>query len=158
MLRERKRRLAALGVENQDCIDVPVDLRRSDWVQKILEAGFDPTKPTLIILEGVSMYLEMDEVRETLVRVRSLLGNASSRFWVDHFTEEFYQLELQELTDFLANIARLGEPFVSGFSDPAALSPNNGWIMIEHGTAAAEVGLHDDVFREYRFAVLGLHT
>ncbi|MDX2033860.1 MAG: class I SAM-dependent methyltransferase [Blastocatellia bacterium] len=158
MLRERNRRLSVLGVDVKNCIEIPVDLRRSDWPEKILESGFDPTKPTLIILEGVSMYLEIDEVRSTFERVRALMDNPASRFWIDHFTEEFFDLELRELSDFLANIARLGEPFLTGFQDAAALSPGKGWTVVEHVTAAEELGLRDDVYHEYRLSVLSMQA
>jgi methyltransferase (TIGR00027 family) len=158
MLRERNRRLGVLGVDVKNCIEIPVDLRRSDWPEKILESGFDPTKPTLIILEGVSMYLEINEVRSTFERVRALMDNPDSRFWIDHFTEEFFDLDLRELSDFLANIARLGEPFLTGFQDAAALSPGKGWTVVEHVTAAKELGLRDDVYHEYRLSLLSIRA
>lgn len=158
MLRYRNRRLAALGVEPENCVEIPVDLRRSDWSEQILESGFDPGKATLVILEGVSMYLEMQELRQTFERLQLLLRNPSSKLWIDHFTEEFYDLKLQELSDFLANIARLGEPFLTGFKDAAMLAPGLGWTTVEHSTAADELGLRDDVYHEYRFSVLSIQA
>jgi hypothetical protein len=50
-------------------------------------------------------------------------------------------------------MARLGEPFVTGFDDPAAVAPET-WVLAETTTAGSAVGVSEPVHGEYRFSVL----
>lgn len=60
---------------------VSCDLSTDDWNEKLLECGFDPKQPSVIIAEGLTMYLNEAEVSNFLSSVRkNLLQNIHSLF------------------------------------------------------------------------------
>jgi O-methyltransferase involved in polyketide biosynthesis len=121
-------RLAKIGREGWCSIAVAGDLRLDGWPQKIVEAGFDLAKSSPVALEGVSMYLADDELRGTLKNIRGLCTHPGSRLWIDHVTKELLGMDLPEVRAFLASMARLGEPFVTGFADPTHFV-GQGWRL-----------------------------
>lgn len=70
-LRERRNRLAKLPVAPAgDVVDAPTDFDRSSPGDALKQAGLDPTRPTLFVLEGVTNYLTAEGV-DALLRVVS---------------------------------------------------------------------------------------
>ena len=68
-LTERRSRLARVPIAPaRDVVDVPTDFDQSDVGDVLKEAGLDPGRPTLFILEGVTNYLTAEGV-DTLLRV-----------------------------------------------------------------------------------------
>jgi hypothetical protein len=65
-------------------------------------------------------------------------------------------MELPAVRSFLSSMARLGEPFVTGFVDPVALTGSDSWSLIEDRCASDVLGINEPVLREYRFALLGV--
>jgi methyltransferase (TIGR00027 family) len=57
---------------------VPIDFHRDDLRQTLFRSGYDPTRRTLFIWEGVSMYISDKAVDETLAFVKSNSGAGSS--------------------------------------------------------------------------------
>lgn len=57
---------------------VDVDFSNDDFGERLIAAGFDPSRPSFFSWEGVSMYLEAAQVRATLERCRSLCAPGSS--------------------------------------------------------------------------------
>lgn len=155
MLRERETRFAPFAAQSPHTVPVPLDLRLPEWPAKLIKAGFDPAKPALVILEGVSMYLAVDELRQSLSSIRALCGHPGSRLWLDHVTHRLLGMGRPEVRSFLASMARLGEPFVTGFDDPVDFAASESWRLVEHVSAAESAGDHDAIHREYRFSVLG---
>jgi O-methyltransferase involved in polyketide biosynthesis/acyl-coenzyme A thioesterase PaaI-like protein len=153
MLHERKERLARAGKEERHCIAIPLDLRMEGWDRKIIEAGFDPTKSSLVILEGVSMYLAAAELRRMLYKIEALCGHPESCLWLDHVTKELLSMDSPPVRSFLSAMARLGEPFITGFADPMRIAGPD-WRVAGHTNAADVSNIHDEIHREYRFALL----
>jgi hypothetical protein len=50
-------------------------------------------------------------------------------------------------------MARLGEPFITGFVDPATLTPDL-WALAETTSASSVLGVSDTIHGEYRFSLL----
>lgn len=119
MLSERERILSQIG-ELPSIRRVPVacNLELQSLGQELIAAGFDPTQPTIFILEGVSMYLE-EKINDALFEeIASLMKCEESRLWVD-----IVDLEIlggftphPEVGKFLNGMANLGEPFIWGIS------------------------------------------
>lgn len=154
MLKERTRRLVEVGAAQESVVDVPLDFRLPNWPQKLLQAGYDPKRASLLILEGVSMYLEPSELTSTGLRIRGLVENPSSQLWLDHVTPGLLSSKLPEVRKFLASMERLGEPFRSAFTKPTEIF-GAGWSTTEESLAADFIVTDDPLFREYRFATLG---
>ena len=99
------------------------------------------------------MYLPLEETAKLLRTLGGLLTSLSSRVWIDHVTPELFKLAIPEVRSFLASMARLGEPFVTGFSDAGQVAPDI-WRSSSLHTAAETLDVEDAVYRAYRFSVL----
>lgn len=62
-------------------------------------------------------------------------------------------MDLPEVRSFLSSMARLGEPFVTGVSDPTRFV-GQGWRLVENPSAAHVLGIREPVHSEYRFALV----
>jgi methyltransferase (TIGR00027 family) len=62
--------LARAGIESGHVTFVTVDFRQDDPFTKLEEAGYDPSKKTLFLWEGVTLYLTEADVRRTLRDIR----------------------------------------------------------------------------------------
>jgi methyltransferase (TIGR00027 family) len=57
---------------------VPVDFEAGDaWWDRLLEAGFDPTRPAIVASTGVSMYLTNEAITATLRQVATLAAGST---------------------------------------------------------------------------------
>ena len=62
--------LGRAGIEAAHVTFVSVDFSREDAFEKLRADGYDPTKKTLFLWEGVTLYLDEEDVRRTLRDVR----------------------------------------------------------------------------------------
>jgi methyltransferase (TIGR00027 family) len=69
--------LIKAGIKHDWISYIPVDYAKESWVDKLLEAGFDKTKKTLFLWQSVSHFLEVDLVRETLMKMADLCVDGS---------------------------------------------------------------------------------
>ena len=115
MVKSRREIFTKLGLEHEALTYVTTDIRIPEWSSSLLKEEFNTALPTLFILEGISMYLTIDELRTLLNELGNLNQSPDSCIWVDHVTPELYSLPLEEVKSFLKMISRLGEPFISGF-------------------------------------------
>lgn len=70
----KKQRLADLGYRIPTWLHfVPVDFENGEtWMDRLIEAGFDPARPAVIASTGVSMYLTKDAITSILRQVATL--------------------------------------------------------------------------------------
>lgn len=113
-----------------------VDFMKDDMLSALVKAGFDPSKPSFFALLGVSYYLDLTALRETISKIAAaasfgsmlcldfpdettLSGNSSARV-----------SELSKITAFL------GEPMKYGYSaeEICSLITENGFIINTHET------------------------
>lgn len=153
MLQERARRFRAAGASLDHELPIAADLRHPSWDYLALAAGLRPEQPTLVIAEGVSMYLAPAELAALLTRAAGVSTHPCSRLWLDHVTPRLYDLDLPSVTSFLATMSRLGEPFVLGF-ERADEHGGGHWRTVASASATDVVGVDDPVHREYRFSLL----
>jgi len=71
--------MKAAGIAHNHVTYVPIDFRNEDWVEKLVEAGFDKTKTTYFHWESVNPYLEEDVALETLRRMRRTVRQRKRR-------------------------------------------------------------------------------
>ncbi len=90
---------------------IPVDYEKESWAEKLVEAGFDKTKKTLFLWQSVSLYLEEDQVRESLKQMSELSSEGSI------VAQDFYSLAFMEgriskiAKTQMDMIGKLGEPW-----------------------------------------------
>jgi methyltransferase (TIGR00027 family) len=130
----RIEQFASLGGDTPHLTLVPCDLRASEWWAQLEGAGFNRHASTLFIVEGLSMYLTVSDLKNLFRSLRVVAQHSESRIWIDHVTPDFYKLESSEVRSFLNNINRLGEPFITGFTRAEALT--NEWQTVTQDTSA----------------------
>lgn len=69
--------LKKAGIKDDWITYIPVDYPRESWAERLLEAGFDPTRKTLFLWQSVSLFLEAECVRETLISMAEMCEGGS---------------------------------------------------------------------------------
>jgi len=115
--------LKKAGIEHDWITYIPVDYIKESWVDKLIAAGFDKTKTTLFLWESVSLFLDADSVRETLLKMTDLCADGSV-IAQDFYSIAFSSGEYSKLVNRqMSMIERMGEPWKFGLdmsNDPKA--------------------------------------
>ncbi len=82
--------LRKAGIRHDWINYIPVDYNKESWVDKLLKAGFDKTKKTLFFWQSVSLYLDINIVKEALREMADLCVDGS--VVVQDFYSETYCL------------------------------------------------------------------
>jgi methyltransferase (TIGR00027 family) len=69
--------LKKAGISHDWITYIPVDYAKESWVDKLLATGFDKSKKTLFLWESVSLYLDEDTVRDSLIKMADLSAPGS---------------------------------------------------------------------------------
>ncbi|MDP8287327.1 MAG: SAM-dependent methyltransferase [Candidatus Electryonea clarkiae] len=102
--------LKKAGIKHDWITYILVDYANESWVDKLLEAGFDKTKKTLFLWQSVSLYLEVDIVKETLREMADLCTDGSI-IAQDFYSKAFASCEYsKEVKRFMSIIEKMGEP------------------------------------------------
>ena len=111
------------GIEHDWITYIPVDYPNESWTGKLLEAGFNTTKKTLFLWQSVSLYLETEDVKNTLRRMADLCVDGSI-IAQDFYSTAFMSGEISKIAERNMNlIKRMGEPWkftVDMSNDPKA--------------------------------------
>ena len=83
--------LHTAGIDAEHVTFVPGDFSRDDTFEKLRAAGYDPTKKTLFLWEGVTLYLAEEDVRRTLRDVRENAAPGSVVV-ADFYGEQFIRV------------------------------------------------------------------
>jgi methyltransferase (TIGR00027 family) len=83
--------LGKAGIDAAHVTFVPVDFSRDDTFERLRATGYDPTKKSLFLWEGVTLYLAEEDVRRTLRDVREHAAPGSVVV-ADFYAERFIRL------------------------------------------------------------------
>lgn len=115
---------------------VPVDLRSESLAAALEATPFDDTRPAFFLWEGVTMYLEADEIDRTLDQLAKVAAPAST-LALDATDQPDPRLDT--LASHLRRrlVARAGEPFKFKASIPALTTRmrDHGWIVRQSADA-----------------------
>ena len=115
--------LKKAGIKHDWITYIPVDYSNESWVDKLLEAGFDKTKKTLFLWQSVSLFLEVDIVKETLRKMADLCVDGSI-IAQDFYSKAFMLGEISKTAKrYMRIIEKMGEPSTFGIdmsNDPKA--------------------------------------
>ena len=137
----KRQRLVELGFGTPDWLRfVPVDFEaRESWQDALVAAGFDTSKPAVVVSTGVSMYLTKEANAATLRQVASLAPG--SMFAMTFLLPlEMAAPEVRPGLEMAEKGARAsGTPFISFFTPPEmlALARENGFRDAQHISADA---------------------
>jgi methyltransferase (TIGR00027 family) len=112
---------------------VPADLRVERVTAALARApGFDPARPTCVIWEGVSYYLPAPVVGDVLEDLAVVVGaGAGGLVLFDYVTARWVEAATRADAGVVSQVARWGEPMISGFSDLAAELGARGLAVVE---------------------------
>ena len=114
-------RLAQMNVASPHGVRyVSCDFEQQDFVERLVDAGFDPGMPAVAAWLGVSYYLTEEAIRATLGRVGA--WPAGSAIVFDYVLDErrwdeFEGFDADAMRAALAGVAAAGEPFLSLLDD-----------------------------------------
>jgi methyltransferase (TIGR00027 family) len=126
--RDKRDRLERLGIDTRRVRFVEADFTRDPVADLLLEAGLDPARPSLFLLEGVAVYLDpavletvLSQFRQT-ARAGSRLAISVSRSGADGEARSRFQRA----------VAALGEPARSALEAGEAeeLLGRTGWRVV----------------------------
>lgn len=106
----KREALAAAGVDASHVRFVGVNFNEESWMEKLKDAGFDNSRPSIFVLEGVSYYLPPDAVAATVNLVNSSVPGTVLAL-------DYASLELVEGTaikPFSTGLRKMGEPLLFG--------------------------------------------
>ena len=105
--------LDSTGIDSSRVTFVSCDFNRQNWLDALNENGFDPTKQTFLLWEGVTMYLEEEAIQSTLKAVATL--SSGSCIACDFFGREWLEGTRVGKAAQRGVTATYGEPFTFGF-------------------------------------------
>lgn len=139
----KRETLAQAGLSTTGVVLVAADFEQEDWLAKLVEAGFNASRPALFIWEGVTPYLDREAVEDTLRKIASTAAGTIVAF--DHFTTEVLESDALMMRSIRASLSAGGEPLKFGIdSTPplrdrvAELLQSCGLELIEQRTLGDE--------------------
>ncbi|MBB1259182.1 SAM-dependent methyltransferase [Streptomyces alkaliterrae] len=119
---------AVLGVRRAvprcDRTTVTADLRH-DWADRLVAAGFDPSRPTAWLVEGLLMYLDEDGNDKLLTGIGELSAPGST-LALEHVNRAY--VELPEMRAVHERLRRFGAGWASTLEDPVRRLTAHGWL------------------------------
>ncbi|AJC61353.1 class I SAM-dependent methyltransferase [Streptomyces sp. 769] len=124
----KRRRLAELGYDIPDWLHlVPVDFEASeDWLEQLTVAGFDPSRPAVIVSTGVTMYLTKDATAATLRQVAGLAPGSTLAMTFLLPPELIDDADRRGLRTSKEGAQASGTPFISFYTPPEMLALARG--------------------------------
>jgi methyltransferase (TIGR00027 family) len=140
--RSKQRRVARLGLAQPAAHHfVPVDFERDTASERLREAGFSTTIPTVFAWLGVTYYLTRASIEASLRDIRSIAAPGSYLVF-DYRMADHYLLPRERGPVFRADAAfkRWGEPMLSRLEpdDLHAVLRATGW-HVEHEHTASQL-------------------
>jgi methyltransferase (TIGR00027 family) len=116
---KKNRVRAVLGTLPEYVRYIPIDFATEDLATVLQRGGYDRTKKTVFVWEGVTFYIPEAAVDGTL-RLVATHSAPGSRIVFDYFPASMITTPPNPAFDALAKrLAAMGEPFVFGFPDDA---------------------------------------
>ena len=138
-MQEHKRKsLDKANIDTTGVIFATADFNKESWLDALKRVGFDPDKPTYILWEGITYYLEEETVGETLQTVATELSKGSAiafDYAAKHIIEGdvslLFRIALLELEIFL-------EPWRFGISTDPPAKEQLAVFLEQNGLALAQ--------------------
>ena len=135
--------LKKAGIDTARCTFVAADFEKQDWLNRLVEAGFDRGQPALFLWEGVTPYLDQEAVEDTFRKVASTASGSVIAF--DYFTSEILESRALYLRMVRKSLLAGGEPLKFGIESTPPLSErvtkllqSCGLTLVEQHTVGQE--------------------
>ena len=134
---DKRRRLTRLKIATPNVTFVAADMVTDDVAAAMIAAGFEPDTPSLLLCEGVSVYLEPTVLAGVLAQLRSI-GTAGTRLAL---SSRIPAADRARREAFAARVADLGEPVALAEADVGQLLTESRWRTVELSERAQRAGL-----------------
>jgi methyltransferase (TIGR00027 family) len=141
----KREMLSKTSIDATGITFVSADFEKEDWFTRLMDAGFDPSKPTLFLWEGVVMYLDREAVEDTLRKIGSCASGSVVAF--DYFTSEVLSSQALYWRFARMSTSAAGEPLKFGIESLpptgerlAELLQPCGLSLVEHHVLGKETG------------------
>ena len=118
---------------------VAADVRQKDWLEVIPAGG-----TAIVVMEGLSMYLQMDQLRQFLREI-------AAHFDRVHLLMDTYTTFAAKATKYKNPINTVGVTRVYGFDDPAELTGETGFRFVRQHELTPDTMIGQLPGREQRF-------
>jgi methyltransferase (TIGR00027 family) len=125
---DKRERLARLGIDAADVAFVAADFRTDPVAERLAAAGCDPSLGSLVVCEGLAVYLEPAVLERLLAGLARATGPGSGLL-LTASTAASDASARERRARLRSAVAALGEPMLSSFSaaDADALMRRAGW-------------------------------
>ena len=131
--------LVSAGISSGHVTFVSVDFGNEHAIERLVESGFDPSKKSLFLWEGVTLYLSEEAVRKTLRDIRNT-ATAGSVLLADIYAERFIAFadkgshkklldQTGEGLDFGLDFSTNHEAVLSEFVESESMSVGESYFM-----------------------------
>ncbi|NND80107.1 MAG: class I SAM-dependent methyltransferase [Maribacter sp.] len=146
----RKRSKLPRNLPNSENVTyVSVNFNHQTLKNQLLNGGFDPNKPTIFTLEGVSQYITKDAINFTIAELTDLTQTSSATFFISYVDNlinenpkscfgEGYPNAAKKVETIKKLAAKVGEPWISFYSadEIERMLSKYGFSVIENKTLA----------------------
>jgi methyltransferase (TIGR00027 family) len=140
--RDKRERLDRLGIDTEHITFVAADFTVDDVANALGEAGHDASRTSLLLCEGVAVYLDRD-VLVSLLRSLRAVANSRSRLAISVSVDTGDAGLSQRRARFQSAVAAMGEPArtVLTVDGASALFAECGWAPADGQERARRAGL-----------------
>jgi len=110
----KREMLRKAGVNTSRVTYVPADFLKDDWLEKLVDAGFEPDRPSFFLWESVTMYLDREAVQSTLRKIAATTGGVVA---FDYLSNEMIETRSVFMRLARAMIKAAGEPWTFGIDN-----------------------------------------
>lgn len=140
----KKERIKRAKLEIPDNLHyAAVDFSRDNLKEKLLNAGFNPSKKTFFSWLGVSYYLSESQIGNMLDSIVDLSADGSTLVF-DYADEELFSSGIKRVQNMIAMAAAGGEPMQSCFGYTALEK-----LLEAHGLLIYELMTANDIQKQY---------
>ena len=108
------------GVDASHVTFVEIDFSEEDVFEKLKSRGYDPSRKTLFLWEGVTLYLSEGDVRKTLQSIREGAAPGSvvvADIYSEDFVQDSFGKVAKKTLDYTDEAFRFGLPFETDYRD-----------------------------------------
>ena len=121
VVQQHKRQcLKAAGIRHDHVTFVSIDFSQDTLLEKLRDAGFDASLPTLFLWEGVTLYLHETAVRDTMRELRTQCAPGSvllADFYGDRFMRRAQSAAATKLLELTAETVHFGFSFAQEWAE-----------------------------------------
>jgi methyltransferase (TIGR00027 family) len=128
--------LEKAGLDARRITFVPADFLKERWLDKLVQAGFRPDRPSFFLWEGVTPYLDRAAVESTLRDIASSAPGSAVSF--DYFTAEMLEGGSLFMRYANATLRIVGEPLRFGIGGAPPLRDRTAEFVAACGLALEE--------------------